>query len=88
MIKVGSGEIVNIRVGDSEVVSVKYGNEIVWEAVTVETGSGTIEYSFDEISRTLAIRQTATSGSDTYSYSTESKDLDVTTTYDYTIPPG
>lgn len=87
MIAAGAIPAADIRVGSQQALAVYAGEELVWEAETAETGSGTIVYSFDEITRTLAIQQTSASGNDTYTYEQTPQDLTVRTTYEYTNPP-
>ena len=88
MIGLGSSGAKIMSLGATPAKAAYLGTEKVWEAEQSETGSGTIVYSFDESTRTLAIQQTSASGNDTYSYSPTPQTLNVTTTYEHTVPPA
>lgn len=78
MVKIGMASVEALFLGSTEIVKAYRGTDVVYEAGTIDRGTGTIPYSWTNSERKIAVSQTSVSGSDSYAYNEDTHVLRVT----------
>ena len=77
-------QTVNVTYEENGITATSSFTVTVSPASHIESGTGTMQYTWDDSTRTFRMVQTSTSGTDSYSFDADTAELTVTTTYEDT----